>query len=35
MILGTVHFIKTVEDLYEALMNAVPDCEFGIGFCER
>jgi adenosine/AMP kinase len=28
------HFIKTVEDLYEALVNAVPDIQFGIGFCE-
>ncbi|MEM4244107.1 MAG: adenosine-specific kinase, partial [Candidatus Bathyarchaeia archaeon] len=28
------HFIKTVEDLYEALVNAVPNVKFGIGFCE-
>ena len=28
------HFIKTVEDLYEALVNSVPDIKFGIGFCE-
>jgi adenosine/AMP kinase len=28
------HFIKTIEDLYEALMNAVPNIRFGIGFCE-
>ena len=28
------HFIKTVEDLYEALMNSVPNIKFGIGFCE-
>jgi len=34
VILGTSHFIKTVEDLYEALMNAVPKIKFGIGFCE-
>ena len=34
VILGTAHFIKTVEDLYEALVNAVPDIKFGIGFCE-
>ncbi len=33
-ILGTAHFIKTVEDLYEALVNAVPNIKFGIGFCE-
>jgi len=34
VVLGTAHFIKTVEDLYEALKNAVPYIEFGIGFCE-
>ena len=34
VILGTAHFIKTVEDVYEALANAVPDIKFGIGFCE-
>ena len=34
VILGTAHFIKTVEDLYEALKNSVPDIKFGIGFCE-
>ncbi|MDH5732599.1 MAG: adenosine-specific kinase [Candidatus Bathyarchaeota archaeon] len=34
VILGMAHFIKTVEDLYEALVNAVPDVKFGIGFCE-
>lgn len=34
MILGMSHFIKTVEDLYEALVNAVPNIKFGIGFCE-
>ena len=34
VILGTAHFIKTVEDLYEAMKNAVPDIKFGIGFCE-
>jgi len=34
VILGTAHFIKTVEDLYEALMNAVPNIKFGMGFCE-
>ncbi len=34
VILGTAHFIKTVEDLYEALVNAVPAIKFGIGFCE-
>jgi adenosine/AMP kinase len=34
VILGTAHFIKTAEDLYEALVNAVPAIKFGIGFCE-
>jgi adenosine/AMP kinase len=34
LILGTAHFIKTVEDLYEALVNAVTAIKFGIGFCE-
>jgi adenosine/AMP kinase len=34
VILGTAHFIKTVEDIYEALVNAVPAIKFGIGFCE-
>ena len=34
VVLGMAHFIKTVEDLYEALVNAVPNIEFGIGFCE-
>jgi hypothetical protein len=34
VILGMAHFIKTVEDIYEALVNAVPNIRFGIGFCE-
>jgi adenosine/AMP kinase len=34
VVLGTAHFIKTGEDLYEALKNAVPNIKFGIGFCE-
>jgi len=33
-ILGQSHFIKTVEDLHEALFNAVPGIKFGIAFCE-
>ncbi|MCW4001232.1 MAG: adenosine-specific kinase [Candidatus Bathyarchaeota archaeon] len=33
-ILGTAHFIKTAEDLYEAMVNSVPTINFGIGFCE-
>ncbi len=34
VILGQSHFIKTVEDLHEALVNAVPDIRFGVAFCE-
>jgi adenosine/AMP kinase len=34
VIVGTAHFIKTVEDLYEALVNSVPNIKFGVGFCE-
>ncbi len=34
VILGMAHFIKTVEDLYEALVDSVPNIKFGIGFCE-
>jgi len=33
-ILGQSHFIKTVEDLHEALVGAVPGIEFGLAFCE-
>jgi adenosine/AMP kinase len=33
-ILGQSHFIKTVEDVHEALINAVPGIKFGIAFCE-
>ena len=33
-ILGQAHFIKTVEDLYEAIVQTVPQMKFGIGFCE-
>ena len=33
-ILGLAHFIKTAEDLYEALVNSVPNIKFGLGFCE-
>ncbi|MGA2460483.1 MAG: adenosine-specific kinase [Candidatus Bathyarchaeia archaeon] len=33
-ILGQSHFIKTVEDIYEALVNAVPGIAFGVAFCE-
>ncbi len=34
VIIGLTHFIKTVEDLYEALAGSVPGIKFGIGFCE-
>lgn len=34
MILGQSHFIKTVEDLYEAIVGTVPSAKFGIAFCE-
>ena len=34
LILGQSHFIKTVEDLHEALAGAVPGLQFGIAFCE-
>jgi hypothetical protein len=34
IIFGSAHFIKTAEDLYEALVNAVPAIKFGLGFCE-
>lgn len=34
VILGQSHFIKTVEDLHEALVGAVPGLRFGIAFCE-
>ncbi len=34
VILGMSHFIKTIEDLNEALLNAVPYILFGVSFCE-
>lgn len=33
-ILGQSHFIKTVEDIHEAMVNAVPMAKFGLAFCE-
>ncbi len=33
-IFGQSHFIKTVEDLHEALVNSVPGIRFGVAFCE-
>ncbi len=34
IIIGQAHFIKTLEDIYEAMVNSVPGIKFGIGFCE-
>src|SRR5689334_20969509 len=34
LILGQSHFIKTVEDIYEAIVNTVPQMKFGIAFNE-
>ncbi|MGD2162191.1 MAG: adenosine-specific kinase [Anaerolineales bacterium] len=34
LIFGQTHFIKSVEDLHEALVGAVPGIEFGLAFCE-
>lgn len=34
LILGQSHFVKTVEDLHEAMVNAVPGIQFGLAFCE-
>ena len=34
IILAQSHFIKTVEDVSECLINCVPNIKFGIGFCE-
>ena len=34
IIIGMAHFIKTAEDLYEALVNSMPTIKFGLGFCE-
>ena len=34
VILGMAHFIKTVEDVYEAMVNSVPAIKFGLAFCE-
>ncbi len=34
VILGQAHFIKTVEDLHEALVTAVPGIKFGLAFSE-
>ncbi len=34
VIIGQTHFIKTAEDIYEAMVNSVPGIKFGIAFCE-
>jgi len=34
IIIGQSHFIKTVEDIYEAMVTSVPTIKFGVGFCE-
>jgi len=33
-ILGQTHFIKSVEDIHEALVTSVPGIKFGLAFCE-
>ena len=33
-ILGQTHFIKSVEDIYETMINSTPNAKFGIAFCE-
>ena len=34
VVLGQAHFIKTVEDIHEALVTTVPGIQFGLAFCE-
>ena len=34
LILGQSHFIKTIEDIFEAMVNTVPGAKFGLAFCE-
>ena len=34
IIIGQAHFIKTVEDIYEALVSSVPGIQFGLAFAE-
>ncbi len=34
LILGQSHFIRTVEDLFEAVMTSAPGAKFGVAFCE-
>ena len=34
IIIGQSHFIKTAEDIYEAMVNSTPGGKFGVAFCE-
>jgi len=34
IVIGQTHFIKSAEDLYEAMVNSVPSAKFGVAFCE-
>lgn len=34
IILGQAHFIKTIEDIFEAVSASVPNAKFGVAFCE-
>jgi hypothetical protein len=34
IVIGQTHFIKSAEDLYEAMVNSVPGARFGVAFCE-
>ena len=34
MIVGQTHFIKSAEDIHEAIVNSVPGAKFGVAFCE-
>jgi len=34
LVIGQAHFIKTVEDLHEALAETIPNAKFGLAFCE-
>jgi hypothetical protein len=34
IVLGQTHFIKSAEDIYEAIVNTVPQARFGVAFCE-
>lgn len=34
VLIGQAHFVKTVEDIYEALVCSVPGIKFGVAFCE-